>query len=82
MTTLFATNAHTVVTLRGGLTVPLAALRLLWDLEGRGFTLRIGADDGCLIVSPHSRLTLAEDQSIRAHRDQLLALVRAHGDIQ
>jgi hypothetical protein len=66
-----ATDLETVV-LRGGVSVPLSALRLLWSLESRGF--RIVADNG-LVVSPSSRLTPEDDRAIRAHRDTLLSLV-------
>ena len=34
----------------GGLTVPVQPLRLLWDLEGRGFTLT--QDGETLVVQP------------------------------
>jgi hypothetical protein len=63
-----------VVVLRGGLSVPLAAVELLLDLETRGFT--IGAESGRLLVRPASRLTASDERSIRRHRDALLALVR------
>lgn len=62
-----------LITLRGGLSVPLPALRLLWDLEARGFSFV--AEAGHLVVSPRSRLTPHEDAAIRQHRDELLALV-------
>jgi hypothetical protein len=78
-TTLPATKAETVV-IRGGLSVPLAALRVLWDLEARGFTLT-AADDG-LIIAPRSRLTADDDRAIRRHRDELIALLRYCETIQ
>jgi hypothetical protein len=55
--------------------VPLAALQVLWDLEGRGFYVRL-ADDGGLLVSPKREITPADDQAIRQHRDELVALVK------
>jgi hypothetical protein len=64
-----------VVTLRGGLTVPLRAITLLLDLEARQFRVR-EAPDGALLVSPRSCLTPEDDRLIRRHRDELLALVR------
>jgi hypothetical protein len=63
-----------LVTLTGGLAVPLPALQLLWDLEARGFTLLV--DDDGLIVRPRARITPADDRAIRQHRDELIALVR------
>jgi len=66
-------STETVI-LRGGLSVPLPALRLLWDLEARGFHVRQG-EDGALLVSPRSRLTPDDDQAIRTYRDELKALV-------
>lgn len=62
-----------VVTLRVGLTVPLTTLRVLWDLEERGFSVVVV--DGSLRMSPRSRITAADDAAIRRHRDELLALV-------
>jgi hypothetical protein len=66
--------ATDTVVLRGGLSVPLAALQLLWDLELRGFCL--SDEEGSLVVSPRSRLTAADDAAIRRRRDELLALVQ------
>lgn len=62
------------VVLRGGLSVPLSALRTLWGLEDRGVTVRLRAD-GRLVVSPRSRLAPDDDAAIREHRDQLALLV-------
>lgn len=74
-----ATEPQTVV-LRDGWSVTIAALQLLWSLEDRAFT--ISADDDGLYVKPHSRLTDADDAAIRAHRDDLIKLVRHCGDRQ
>lgn len=62
------------VTLRGGILVALPALRLLWDLERRGFHVRRG-DDGALLVSPRSRLKAEDDHALRRYRNELLALI-------
>jgi hypothetical protein len=67
--------ATEMVILQGGRVVDIAAIKVLLDLEERGFTLRAEADS--LLVHPRSRLTMADDEAIRAHRDELLALVRA-----
>ena len=58
----------------GELSIRLDALRLLWDLEDRGIDLCI-ASDGRLHVTPSSRLTALDRESIREHRDNLRALV-------
>ena len=62
-----------LVALRGGLTVPVAALRVLWELEARAFDVRL-ADDGALLVAPASKLTTDDRAAIAAHRDDLRAL--------
>jgi hypothetical protein len=67
-----------LVHLRGGLTVSVPALRLLWKLENDGFTIRL-LDDR-LQVSPIEQLTSAIAQRIREHRDELLMLVRYQPD--
>jgi hypothetical protein len=66
--------------LRGGLTVPRAAIQLLWSLEDRGFTLC--SEDGRLVVAPRSRLTVDDDRAIRRHRDELLRLIAYAETIQ
>jgi hypothetical protein len=71
---------ESVIVLRGGLTVPLGALQVLWDLEARGFD--ISEDAGMLVVAPKSRITADDDQAIREHRDELLTLVKYSEDIQ
>ena len=66
------------ITLVGGLTVPTSALRLAWNLEGRGLRLRIDAD-GALRVGPSDRLTDDDRQAIAAEKPHLLDLVRYVG---
>jgi hypothetical protein len=63
-----------LVVLKGGLVVQLAALRLGWTLEKRGFVL--SPENGRLRVCPHEHLTPDDIAAIRRHRDELLALVR------
>ena len=63
-----------LVTLRGGLVVPVEALRILWLLEARDFDVRL-ADDGALLVTPGSKLTAADRRAIAQHRDALRDLV-------
>ena len=63
-----------LVTLRGGLTVSVGALRLAWALEDRGFRFEV-VDDSDLCVRPGSALTADDVALIRAHKPALLALV-------
>lgn len=61
------------VTLRSGLTLPLAAIQLAFDLENRGLRLRIDGDS--LSVGPGDRLTDADRALIRRWKPHLLAIV-------
>ena len=72
-----ASEADTI-TLVGGLTVPVSALRLAWDLEARGLHLHAD-DDGGLRVGPSMRLTPEDRQAIASEKPYLLALVRYVG---
>ena len=66
------------VTLRGGLTLPLAALRLAWDLEDRG--LHMTVLDDRLIVGPRELLTDADRDLIRRWKLHLMAIVTYDAD--
>ena len=71
------TTASELVTLKGGLIVSPDALRMLWDLEDRGFDVKLG--DGRrfkVLVAPVDRLTAADKAAIQTHRDALAELVR------
>jgi hypothetical protein len=68
-----STEPLRTVVLRGGLTASLPALRLLWDLEARGFRRE---QDGKLSIGPRACITPDDDEAIRAHRDELLTLIR------
>jgi hypothetical protein len=68
------------VTLRGGLTLPLAAVRLAFDLEDRGLHLRIDGD--VLSVGPGDRLTDADRALIRRWKPHLLTIVAYDADLQ
>jgi hypothetical protein len=61
------------VTLRNGLTLPVAAIRLAWSLEERG--LHLGALDDLLTVGPRNLLTDADRAEIRKWKPHLLAIV-------
>jgi hypothetical protein len=62
------------VVLAGGLSVPVSALRLAWQLEARGLHLR--ADNDGLQVGPRDQLTDDDRQAIRAERDDLLSIAK------
>jgi len=62
------------VVLKGGVVASLDALRLGWDLENRGFRLEPYGDR--LKVTPHTELTTQDVAAIKAHRDELLTLVK------
>lgn len=67
-------SASDFVTLRGGLTLPVDAIRLALDLEHRGLTLTI--DDGdVLVVGPRERLTDEDRALIRRWKRHLLTIV-------
>ena len=71
------TTVPELVTLKGGLVVSADALRMLWDLEDRGFDVKLG--DGRhykVFVSPVDRLTAADKAALHEHRDALAELVR------
>lgn len=67
------------VTLRGGLTLPLAAVRLAWDLETRGLHLSLDKGD-VLIVGPRERLTDEDRTLIRQWKSHLRAIVSYDAD--
>lgn len=73
--TMPAITAPELITLTDGFVVSLDALRLAWDLEGRGFHVRL-AEDGGLIVSPRSRIEADDDAAIRRHKTELIALAK------
>ena len=69
-------TAPELVTLKGGVVVSVDALRMLWDLEDRGFDVKLG--DGRrykVLVGPFDRLTVADKAAIHTHRDALAELV-------
>lgn len=69
------------VTLKGGLTVPLAALKVAWELEDRGFILKADAD-GSLSVGPAHLLTDRDRADIRRWKRHLAALVEYSDGLQ
>ena len=67
-----------MVNLRGGLTTTASALRVLWDLENRGFAFEVSG--GRFRVVPAANLSPADVAAIREQREALLALVRYQPD--
>lgn len=63
-----------LVVLRGGLTLPLPAVRLALGLEARGLHLRI-EDGDVLVVGPRDRLTDEDRTLIRRWKLHLLTIV-------
>ena len=60
--------------LRGGLTVPVEPLLLVFDLQERGFTLT--PEDGeTLVVQPYNKLTRTDCEQIRRWKRHVLALL-------
>ena len=68
-------TASEAVVLLGGLSVPLAALQVLWAFEDRGLTIRLDHDGG-LLVGPRQQLTVTDRHVIRQRRAELIALVK------
>jgi hypothetical protein len=64
------------ITLRGGLTIPLRALQIAWDLEERGISLRLHpADAGRLLAAPSKLLTDTDRAAMRQYRKALAQIV-------
>jgi hypothetical protein len=63
-----------LVALKGGLTVPAEPLLLVFELEGRGFSLRADAA-GRLAVSPALGLTAEDRARIQRWKFHLLELI-------
>jgi hypothetical protein len=67
-------NASNFVTLAGGLTVPLPALQVLWNLEDRGVYLRLDGDG--IIATPRTALTDADRATVKRWRAHVVALLQ------
>jgi hypothetical protein len=70
-----STSDAPLIVLTNGMSVPVDALRLLWQLEDRGLSIRRNGDG--LAVGPRDYLTDDDRHAIRRHRDALCALVAA-----
>ena len=67
-----ASSQH--VLLRGGVSVPVEALTLLWDFEARGMVLQV-LDGGSIVVGPKAKLTKQDREAIRAGKEGLLTVL-------
>ena len=63
-----------MVTLRGGLDLPLAALQLAWRLEEDGVEMRVDGD--ALVVCPARLVADGDVQLLRKYRAELKRLVQ------
>ena len=68
------TSEDVLVVLRPGVSVTQEALRLLWEFEARDLTVR--RDGPWLLVGPQNQLTPADRSAIKAHKDELMSLLR------
>jgi hypothetical protein len=64
-----------LVTLRNGFAVPLAVLRLAWDLEGRGCSVTVEPGD-VLRVGPRALLTDRDREAIKTWKPALIELTK------
>ena len=76
MMAICAPSEASFVTMKSGLVVSVPALQLLWRLEEAGMIVKLNDDTSRLLVGPQSRLTAADGRAIRAHRDELIELVK------
>jgi hypothetical protein len=67
-----AASDHRYVTLTGGITVPLTPLRLLLDLESRGFKVSRDGDD--IFIAPFSKLSDDDRKQLKAWKPDVLTL--------
>jgi hypothetical protein len=72
--TLDGHDIDEVITLRGGVRVRLAVLRVLWSLEERGISFRLN-DRGQLVANPRESVTEADAVWLRAHLAEAKAVV-------
>ena len=68
-----------LVVLQPGVSVTQEALRLLWEFEARDLTVR--RDGPWLLVGPQNQLTPADRSAIKAHKGELLSLLRVCSDV-
>ena len=68
--------ASELVTLRGGLIVPLPLLQFCWQLEDRGIALTVDESDGSIVAMPASKLTDTDCATIREHKPAIVDILR------
>lgn len=68
-------HPSSLVTLRGGPAVPEDVLQLAWRLAEQGVDLQVN-ETGRLLVGPRSRITDADRQAIREHKQMLTTVVK------
>jgi hypothetical protein len=68
------------VTLKGGLTLPVAVIRLALDLESRGLRMTVEDDGEVIRVRPSDLLTDADRVEIRRWKPHLIALLHYDAD--
>lgn len=68
-----AASDHRFVTLMGGVVVPIVPLRLLLDLESRGFKVSRDGDD--IFIAPFSKLTAEDRTQLKLWKPDVLTLL-------
>lgn len=61
------------ITLRGGLSIPVAALRLAWQLEGIGVSMCVDGDD--LVLRPRQLVPAEDVPRLRQYRRDIMRLI-------
>lgn len=69
------------VTLRGGLVLPVEALRIVWALEAREIYIRVENAD-TLVVGPRRLITDADRAALKRWKPHVIALVEYCADVQ
>ncbi len=62
-----------LVTLKGGLTVPLPVLQIVWSLEDRGLHFRLDGDE--IVVSPRELMTDDDRAALRRWKTDVRAIL-------
>lgn len=68
-----AAESDRLVSLKGGLVVPIEPIRLVLDLEARGFALSRDGDD--IFVRPFTELTESDKRQLKLWKPQVLTLL-------
>jgi hypothetical protein len=65
-----------VITLKGGIVLPVPAFQLAWRLEDRGCTFHVDPETGQLVVNHDNVLTDADRAQIRTWREALIVIAQ------